>query len=231
MRNPIALALAGILCTSAAQAFEVTGGSVDLGFSAFTDDFDANKTTLGGALEFGIVRAVSVQADLGLTQFGLTEVDNTNFGLHGIYHLGEATSGGLYLGRDRVEGADIDLYGLEIGHQQGQFTAEGYLGHAEAAGGSGTLLGLRGGYALSDSATLGARYDNVNLEGYDISRLSLTGEYAMTDGFALNAEVGSFDAEGVGSEMFLGLGVKASFGAKRGATFERRSLVDLIPGG
>ena len=53
----------------------------------------------------------------------------------------------------------------------------------------------------------------------------------MTGG---QGEVGSAKASALGlsgSEPFVGLGGRVTFGADRGTTFDRRSLLDLLPGG
>lgn len=233
MKKSIALAFAGLLFVPAAHAFEVTGGEVSLGYSGLTDSAlnDATRTTLGGSLEFGISHEFSVQGDLSVSKFGLTHIDSRSLGLHAIYHASEDTSVGGFLGRDRIEGSNLDFFGVEIGHQMGQFGAEGYISHAEIEGVSGTVLGLEGNYAVNDYATVGMRYDNINVDGLDASRLSLTGEIGATPGLAITGEIGNADLEGLGSEMFAGIGVRINFGAKRGATFRDRSVANLLPGG
>ena len=232
MKKSIALAFASLLCAPALHAFEVTGGSVSLGYSSLTDSDlnDINKTSLGGSLEFGIAREFSVQADLSLAKFGLTDIDSRSLGLHAIYHASENTSLGGFLGRDRIEDVNLDFIGVEAGHQMGRFGVEGYLGHAEAEGIDGTVLGLQGDYTLGEYSSVGMRYDNINVEGYDASRVSLTGEFGASPGFAITGEIGNADIESVGSEMFAGVGVRINFGAKRGATFRDRSVANLLPG-
>ncbi|MFE3838115.1 porin [Pseudogemmobacter sonorensis] len=231
MKKSILLALAGAAFASSAHGFEVVGGSVAIGYSAFTEETDVNKLNFGGQLEFGLSREFSLQGDVNLSKFGLTDIDNRSIGLHGIYHLSSETSLGAFIGTDRVEGANVDFYGIEAGHQFGQFGLEGYLSRADLEGvADGTVIGLKGEYAITPAALVGVRFDNINVDGYDASRLSLTGQYAFTEGFAVTGELGNADIDTYGSETFFGLGVKVSFGAKRGATFDQRSVVDLLPG-
>lgn len=232
MKKSVALAFAGLLCAPAVHAFEVTGGEVSLGYSGLTGSSvnDVTKTAMGGSLEFGIAPGFSVQGDLGLSKFGRTDSDSHSMGLHAIYHVNEATSVGGFLGRDRIDGTNLDFFGVEIGHQIGQFGAEGYIGHAEIAGGSGTVLGMEGNYALGDTATVGLRYDNIDLGNLDTSRLSLTGEIGVLPGLSLTGEIGSADVAGFDSEMFAGIGVRVNFGDRRGTTFRDRSVMNLLPG-
>lgn len=243
MKKSIALALTGLFCATAAHAFEVTGGSVSLGYSGLTDGDlnDFNKTTLGGSLEFGVSQAFSLQGDLSLSKFGMTEdaaavlgvskIDSRSLGMHAIYHASENTSVGAFLGTDRIESTDLNFIGVEAGHQMGQFGLEGYLSRGKLEGITGTVLGLEGNYAVGEYTTLGLRYDNIDIEGFDSSRLSLTGEIGATPGFAVTGEIGNADLEDIGSELFMGIGVRVNFGAKRGATFRDRSVANLLPGG
>jgi hypothetical protein len=228
----VTLSLALLVAATPALALEVVGGSVSLGYSGFTDDLldDINKTTLSGSLEVGISRAFSVQGDLAIINYGLTDLDANNIGLHGIYHLSETTSIGGYIGQDSVESADLSILGIEAGHQAGPMMLEGYLSRAESSGEDGTIFGLRAAYGLSEDSEIGLRYDDINVDGIGASRISAVGEFGMANGFAITGELGSADIEGIGSETFFGIGVKVDFGAKRGATFSQRSVVDLFPG-
>ncbi|MBN2631350.1 MAG: hypothetical protein JXR75_12530 [Rhodobacteraceae bacterium] len=210
----------------------MTGGSLSLGYSTLTDsDLDAlNKVTLGGSLEMGFSKQFSVQGDLGLSKFGYSDIDNLNFGLHAIFHVSDTTSLGAFAGRDDFDGGDLDYFGIELGHQSGPIGLETYISEADADGETGAVFGLAGNYAFSDTASLGLAYDKINVDGYGASTIALNGEFIATPGLGLTGEVGSADIEGLGSEVFMGIGVKVNFGAKRGATFTQRSVVDLLPG-
>ncbi len=232
MKYPLLLALAGAIFAPAAQAFEVTGGSLSLGYSGLTDsDLDAlNKVTLGGSIEMGFTQQFSMQGDLRLTKFGFSNVDNLNFGLHAIFHVSDTTSLGAFAGRDDSDVGDLDYFGIELGHQSGPIGLETYISRADDAGETGTVFGLAGDYAFSDTTSLGLAYDKIDVDGYGASTIALNGEFIAAPGLGLTGEVGSADIDGLGAEVFMGIGVKVNFGAKRGATFDQRSVVDLLPG-
>ena len=234
MKQIFSLALAGTLCASAVQAFEVTGGSISLGYSSFVGGDGAsevNKVSLGSSLELGFSQHFSMQGDFALSKLGATELDFANFGLHGIGHLNENTSLGAFIGQDRLEGESLNYFGFEVGHQAGAFGTEAYVTFAEESGVSGTVVGIKGEYSVSDTAMIGARFDNLNVEGFDASRFALTGEVVAMPGLSLTSEVGQARIRSLGSESYFGVGVNVNFGAKRGATFDQRSIVDLLPGG
>lgn len=235
MKHILSLALAGLFCASAVQAQEVTGGTIQLGYSSFIGgggNTDVNKLTLGSSLEYGFSQQFSVQGDFALMKYGLSNVDTANFGLHGIFHINDTTSVGGFIGQDRIEGDGLDYFGFEIGHQVGAIGTEAYISRADSGVGvKGTVLGIKGEYAVNEVTSVGARFDNINVQGIDASRFALTGEVAATPGLALTGELGQARIETLGSEAYIGVGVKVNFGAKRGATFDRRSIVDLLPGG
>ena len=238
MKNVIGATCVIVATTvSAAQAVEVTGGSVDLSYSAFLDETDIDKTSFEGSLEMAFDRNWAAQVDVGYDSFGFTGVDATSVGLHGIYHLNEETSFGAFYTHERAElyGLDdeADILGLEFGHESGRFEFEGYLGRGEAAGFDGTMFGLSGRYALSDRVGVTGAIDRIEVEGVDLQSLSLKVDGEVSDSLNLYVELGSGKADLLGaseSEPFVGVGGKVTFGAKRGATFERRSIADLLPG-
>lgn len=228
----VVLPLALLVAASPAMALELVGGSVSLGYSGLADTMldEINKTTLSGSVEIGFSQAVSVQGDLSTMNFGLSDMDATHIGLHGIYHLNEATSLGGFIGEDRLESADLSILGIEVGHQAGQMRMEGYLSRADSSAQDGMIFGLHAGYRLSDASEIGLRYDEINVDGFGASRVSAVGEFGLANGLAITGELGSADLDGLGSETFVGLGVKVDFGAERGATFSQRSVLDLLPG-
>lgn len=233
MKHSLTLALAGLFCATTAQAFEVTGGSLSLGYSSFVGSSDAtdfNKLSLGSSMEFGLTHQFSIQGDFALSQFGASNIDNLNFGLHAIVHANESTSVGAYIGRDRVEGENLNYFGFEVGHQVGQIGAEGYVTFAKDGGSDGTVIGIKGDYSLTETALIGARFDNINVDGADASRVAITGEVGALPGVTLTGELGRARIDTLGSETYVGVGVKVNFGDKRGATFDRRSILDLLPG-
>ncbi|NPD13857.1 hypothetical protein HOY34_01420 [Xinfangfangia sp. D13-10-4-6] len=221
-----------ISAASAAGAAEFVGGTISLSYSGLADSDlnEINKTSLNGRVQVGFSREFSIQAGLGQTWLGLSDFDSTSLDLHGIYHLSESSSVGAFFGRDEIEGYGANFAGLEAGHKVGQFGGEAYIAHAKDGDSSGNLYGIRAAYDLSDYGNIGARFDQIDIEGFDVSRLSLTGEFKPTPGFSLTAEVGSAKFDSLGSEMFVGVGLNVHFGANNGTTFDKRSLLDILPG-
>lgn len=216
----------------AAQAFEFTGGQVELSYSGYTDNLlkKLDKTAITGSVEVGFSQAFSMQADLGFMNFGFNDDDGTNFGLHSIYHLSDTTSAGFYFGQDRIGGGSLGITGVEIGHQAGMVGLESYLTYAKDSADDGLIFGASAGLDLSDMAEIGVSFDRVDVDNSKASRLALTGAYTMANGFAITGELGSMEVKGAGSQPFFGIGGKMTFGAKRGATFGERSLLNLLPG-
>lgn len=221
----------GALGAPAVQAAEVTGASLGIDYSAFTDDSTGtvSKTALSGSLELGFDRNFGLQGDLSLGRFGLSDADTASVALHGLYHASENASLGAFFGRDEIEGKGYNFYGAEVGFEQGQFNGDAYVAAGEFSSIDGTLMGIGVGYDATEAFTLGASYDSLDVEGYDLSRAQLEAEYRI-DRFALTAQLGSAEIENAGSETYFGLGAKFSFGAKRGATFDQRGVLAVWPG-
>ncbi|MDF1729719.1 MAG: hypothetical protein P1U53_18435, partial [Sulfitobacter sp.] len=220
-----------VAAVSAAQAVEITGGSVELSYSAFTGETDLNKTNIEGAFELAWSQNFSTQFDVGRDSFGASDLDVLSLGLHGVYHLDEGTSFGAFYTH---EGADtfgfndeVDIFGLEFGHDAGKFEIEGYAGRGEAAGIDGTMMGLSGRYAITERVGFSGALDRIDVEGLELESVTLKLDGHVSENLNMYVEVGSGKAELFGvseTEPFVGVGGKVTFGAKRGATFERRSI-------
>ncbi|MEF3047871.1 hypothetical protein [Pseudotabrizicola sp. L79] len=235
-RAAIATLLGVGFLSSSASAFDITGGSVALEYSKFTESplNDLDKTSLKGSVEIGFSPEFSVQADLGLSVFGFTNADGTNIALHGIYHVNDATSIGAYLGRDELSFGpfkdDVTYLGAEVGHQGNGLSTEVYVGMITNSGINATTLGLGGSYAVTDRIDLGAQFDSLRIDGDDVVRLGLTGDVAATDTISIYGEVGRGWVQSVGSENYLSLGGRYTFGAKGKATFDQRGILTALPG-
>ncbi len=232
-RSLAAAAALFALSAPATLAQQVTGGSLTLSHSAFTDDGDFAKTSLGGSVELGFSREFGLQADVGLNRLNAADETATNLVLHGIYHLSEDTSAGLFLGLDHIDGESQSFVGLEFGHQSGRTGFEGYLGRAEDSGVSGTMLGLSTRYAVTEGAGIGLSVDRGEVEDVRLTRYSLNGDIAVAPNMTIFGEVGTLHGSVPGasdSEGYVKLGGKITFGAKRGTTFGQRSLLNVLPG-
>ena len=227
-------AIASAVAFSSAQAVEVTGGDVALGYSTFTDDTDVSKFAVTGAVEIGFTPNLALQFDAGAHAFNLIDETGTNLTLHGIYHANEQVSFGGFYGNDRLFGDNQDFYGLETGFESGAANGELFIAHAEDSGFDVNITGLSGSYGFDHGFTLGGSLQYANFDGsLDVTRLGATGTYTVNPAFDVYAELGTVKAGAFGfsnSEPYFGIGAAMTFGADRGATFGRRGLFELLPG-
>lgn len=216
-----------------AQAVEVTGGSVGLSYSAFADETDLNQWGLEGSMELGFNRNLSLQIDAAYRDFDFTNIDSTLLGLHGIYHMNEATSLGVFYTLEDIEGEEADIFGLEAGYEVQQWQFEGYIANVDTDLGDATLGGIKARYEMQEGFGLTGSYERSDDDTGDLSRFAIRLDRDVSVNTNLFLEVGSAKAEAGGvkiSEPFVGLGGEIAFGADRGTTFEQRGLTRLIPG-
>lgn len=218
----------------APAAAQVTGGEVALSYSAFTDQGDVNRTSIEGALEYSFGQNFSMQGDLAHHSFGASNENATTVTLHGIYHLNDSTSLGAFLGRDQAAGENVTTYGLEFGRDLGRIDLEGYLGGFSDSGTDGTLIGGQARYAYTPQIGFGANFDYGRLDSnVDLTRFGVNADYKFAGGPVISAEIGQLHANAFGlggTEAYAKIGIGFEFGAKRGATFNTRSLTRLLPG-
>lgn len=232
----IYLALAAVLAPvfMSPAAAEVTGGEINLSYSAFTDEGDFNRTSLEGALEYSFGRNFSVQGDIAFHNFGASNEDSNTLTLHGIYNPDDATSLGAFVSRDQAAGENVTIYGVEAGRDLGRLDIEGYLGGFRDYGIDGTLIGAKGRYAYTPEIGFGAGFDYGNFDSsVDATRFGINADYKFAGGAVVSAEVGQLSADGFGlggTEAYAKIGFGFEFGGKRGATFGNRSLTRLLPG-
>ncbi|WP_415920987.1 porin [Tateyamaria sp. SN6-1] len=230
----IALLGATLPVSALAQQVQVTGGSLQLKYSTFADETDLSRLNIEGSVEIGFSRAFSVQVDLGYNDFDLSDVDTSNIGLHGIYHVSEDLSLGAFYVREDVEDIDFDLVGIEAGYETGKFAFEGYIASFDIDNDGETVIGVAGRYGFDNGLGLGLRHEDAGSDSTaSIATTTITLDKDVTETVNLFLEVGSTDFDALGgsaSETFVGVGGKIVFGAERGATFDQRGLFRLIPG-
>ncbi|AXI42869.1 porin [Sulfitobacter sp. SK011] len=231
---PLAVFGATSLWMQAAHAVEVTGGSIGLSYSAFTEDTSVSRVGIDGSVELGFNRNISAQVDLGYSDFNITGLNTTTLGLHGIYHVNDATSfGAFYANENANGGGDADIYGIEAGHEAGQFEFEGYLARVDGATSDGDMLGVMARYEFATALGVTGSYDYVDAAGSDFSKLAVKLDRDVAPNVNLYVELGTAKASSgglSGTEPFVGLGGKFVFGAERGATFEQRGFTRVFPG-
>lgn len=233
-----------VILSGTAQAFEVTGGEISLGYSAFTEKLGGERlsnTSLSGSIEMGLTRDFSAQVDLSLYQFNQLSALGANNGknltLHGIYHIDESISVGGFYGMDRIEGIDLDFYGAEVGYESASFEAEAYfaIGDIDGLSGDGSVVGLSGAFPVANKVDLigSASFGKID-GGVDFSLIEAGVKYDVSDNFGLSASYGVADGSAGGfnasSEGYFAIEAEITFGADRGATFGERGMLRLIPG-
>ena len=242
MKPKILSGLAALAVTAAGSvAAEITGGDLTLSYSQFLSDIEssdggdtASKLSLGGSAEFALQRNFSLQADLMQAQVGLIDDTATMAGLHGVYRLGEVTSLGAFAARDSVSGADFTYAGLEAKRVFPTFDAEGYVARVGGDAEGATLFGVSGQYRMLPNLDLGVSLDRLDGdENTALTRIAAQAGYHLIWGARIGAEIGAAEvgvADIEDTEGFVGLSFSYAFGAERGASFERRGLLDLLPG-
>ncbi len=229
MNKVAILALAGLMLAHQAGAAEVIGAEAGLEYSDFSsgsDDLD--KSSAFGSLEVGFTDQLSIQGDLTFSRLGFVGADSQSLGLHAIYNVAPSVSLGIFAGKDWIEGGNATFYGIEAGGALDRIRGETYLGAIDDGDESYTQFGIRGDFAAYDFLTVGGRFDYVDADISELSRLSVT--TAFTNGnFEITGELGRAHAEGE-NETFFGVGARMNFGQRPGTTFEKRGLISILPG-
>lgn len=234
MQKLFSTVLVILATTTAAQAFEVAGSEARLGYSTLTGDTGFAKTNLQGAVELGFGSQFGAQADLGLYIFRDLGDTATSATLHGLYHVTDQTSLGMFYGQERLNGETANLTGFEVGQQSATFGGEAFIALGKQAGNTMQLMGIAGRYAVSDKFGLGASLQRADLDNdVDVTRLGIKADMALGQNATAFVELGNL-AGGIdgasGSEGFVGIGADFKFGAKHGVTFGKRGLFEMLPG-
>lgn len=224
------LALAPVVSNAA----DLTGGSVELGYSNITNanyGYTPESKSVSGSAEIGFGNGFAVQGDLGYTDFGRDFSYGKTIALHAIYHPTKTTAFGAFYGRLYAGDEGINYYGLEAGFGVNRFWGEGYFSHAELPSYAPynfnlDMYGVSGRYALNDRIELKAAFDGLDVFYMKSHHVGLGIDYRLNDHFALTGNVGRVYVDGNGSTDYVGIGAKFTFGPNKRATFRQRSLLD-----
>ncbi|MBV0914061.1 hypothetical protein [Anianabacter salinae] len=209
------------------------GGEFVLGYSFDAGNASRNKREIGVAGEFR-AQGFGGQADYTNYRLGGTGTSADGYGLHLNFSpsLGTAV-GGFYAHDTGTTFGSISYYGAEAQIGVAQGSVETHIGIAQFGAGNGTLYGLRGDYATPQGVNVYATADHVGLTGAYVNRFGIGGGVTLADRFDLSAEIGSASVNSGGattSSAYIGLQGSVTFGAGKGATFERRGLLNRLPG-
>lgn len=176
---------------------------------------------------------MGISADLSGYSFNSTEDNGTSLTLHGIYHLSDSASAGVFVGADSANGTGNPVYGIEAGSEILEGHVEGYVGLLDSDN-AATLFGISGEYdVINGFAAIGSFDLSSSDDGDGVNRFAIGTEYTMVNGPLFFAEVGqtNLDTSGVSSSAtFIGVGAKVAFGAGRGTTFGPRSAFETTSG-
>lgn len=208
-----------IAAASPVFAQEFTGGELGFEYNQLTDDGEIDGTNYYAGAEVAFSRDFSI----GLNVANLDFVgEDTRATLHGIYHLNDTSSVGLFVaGGDNdttsvgVEGG-MELFGGDIG---------GYIGQISLDDESALAIGLSSNTPIGANFTFFTDFDIVADEQVAVSTNEIGIEYNIAGGPDLFAQYGRIDLDttgGDGSTDYFGVGARIEFGAERGTTFEAR---------
>ncbi len=233
-------ALSATIAASHAQAIEVTGGYLDLGYRTFTDTDLGDAFNLNGSGELAFNRAFSAQLDLGGYRFQDLGENTTNWTLHANWHTSKNASFGAFFGQESIDSLDVEFYGLETGFDAGPAEVEGYIARQQLSDFSdidGNMFGVSVTADLNDKWEFTASYDLLNdvVGALDFYLFALGANYAASDnaevyGILGVAHISSPIVSGSSYEAYIGVGVRMNFGNERGTTFGRRGVFDKLPG-
>ncbi len=234
MKTTILVTLAAMGLAQSASAVEVIGGTAEIGYSTFTSDSSLSRTIAAGGIEVGFSRAFSMQLDLAM--YGLNTISRTgrNVTLHSNFHINDSGSVGLFLGSEDISGPNASYYGIEGGFELPEADIEMYLSREDDGASDVNQFGISVSHDFGNDLGISGKYDRASFNGgADLTRFSVGMDYNLSPTSKLYGEVGTLSASAVGlsgSETFIGIGARINFGGGRGVTFNRRGLLDIIPG-
>lgn len=208
-----------IAVASPVFAQEFTGGELGFEYNQLLDDGEIDGTNYYAGAEVAFSRDFSVGVNAANLDF---TGEDTRATLHGIYHLNDAVSLGVFVaGGDNdttslgVEGG-MELFGGDIG---------GYIGQISVEDEDAFTIGLSSNTPIGANFTFFTDFDIVADEQVAVSTNEIGIEYNIANGPDLYAQYGRINLDtttGDGSTDFFGVGARIEFGAGRGTTFEAR---------
>lgn len=235
MKTALSLIVGLSTLAGTAQAFEFKGAEIGLSYSSFFDEVNNESvatSTLDGSAEFAFSQRFGVQLDLARHDFSLLSESGNTVALHGIFNANEQLALGVYYERADVNN-DIQSFGIEGHYDYALGYAEAYFQKDNEDNVDLTLLGVMGGWDVSETLVLTAAYDYVDVGGLnaaaDANLFTFGVRYNLIENTTLTADLGLLDGDG-DSEGFFGLGIEYNFGPNRGTTFGKRGLLNVFPG-
>ncbi|MEY1555585.1 porin [Yoonia sp. R2331] len=233
MSHKAVIAAAVLAVVSTPVAAQSLSGQLGIEYSAPTDGTDFGGTTYSGGLEYSINRQFAVGVDVSGYKLDNIDTSLSSATLHGIYHISDSATAGVFFGRDWIEDANSDVYGIEGGTEFMGGTVGGYIGRADDGTDTVNLFGLDGAYGLSNGFSVIAEYDRASEGDVSLSQAAIGAQYDLSAGPSVYAKLGNVSGEAGGTsadQTFITIGAEVAFGANRGTTFDQRSLFEILPG-
>jgi len=179
-RTAIAAAVLAVFAQPA-LAQGITGGQLGIEYMAPVDGSDFGGTSYNAAIEYAISRQFSVSADFSSYSRDTFETDPTSLTLHGIYHMDDNVSLGVFVAQDRQVDGDLSLYGLEGGTEFMGGEVSGYAAMIDGDN-DGSMFGLDGAYGWRDGISFIGNAGVVSVDDASVRRFAIGGAYAMAEG-------------------------------------------------
>lgn len=216
----IILSTAALIAASTpVVAQQFTGGELGFEYNQLLDDGEVDGTNYYAGAEIGFTRDFSIGVNVANLDF---TGEDTRATLHGIYHLNDVSSVGLF-----VAGGDNDTrsYGIEGGMELFGGDIGGYIGQISLDDEDALAIGLSSNTPIGANFSFFTDFDIVADEAVAVSTNEIGFEYTIAGGPDLFAQYGRIDLDttaGDGSTDYIGVGARIEFGAGRGTTFEGR---------
>ena len=218
--KPIMFIGAVLALTTPASAQQFTGGELGFEYNQLLDDGSFDGTNYYAGVEVGITRDFSFGLNLSQLDF---EADTSTATLHGIYHLNDTTSFGLFYSASE---GDTSTVGLEGGIEIWGGDIGGYLGQISVDEEDALIFGLDSNNPIGNSAfSVFTDFDIVADDDVALSTNEIGLEYTINGGADVYIQYGRADlatGAGSGSTDYIGFGAQIQFGAERGTTFDVR---------
>lgn len=236
MKKQMALTIVAAIATATpALAVDVRGASVELGYSKFTSLSHFDRFFAEGAMEIGLGSSFAVQGDIGVYRYGDLSATGYSGAVHGLYHLNDSFSVGLFLGREGAGNANSTFYGLEAGMTLDRFEVQGHYTMGDVNGRDMDMFGIAFEMELTDRVGLRADYQSADdWNDVDARKYAVGLDYAIGRAGTLYGEVGraktTIGPSGSGFQTFVGIGAKFDLGGVGAPTFDQRGFLTFWPG-
>ena len=244
MKRILSMALTASLISSAAMAFEITGGSLVLTQNTFYGENpvdDPDQTDVQATLAYSINPVLGAQIGLSAGHYA-NQTGYVNGDAHLTYAVAPEVMLGAFIGRESYEYTDTSgekvyvTFGLEAAQTKNALTVQVAVlstkGIGEASYYSATSLVIDAVYGLNDRINLtgGLHVMTQTTSAVDVytDRYAYIGaDYAVTPKLALNVRYGLRN-EGTYQPTILTLGLTYKF--HKPAVFQQRNFNSILPG-